>query len=396
MSVDRLAVLGGRPEFCSALHVGRPNVGDRAQFLRTVEEILDRVWFTNHGPVVQRFEVALQERLGVEHAVAVCNATQGLSVVAQALGITRTAIVPSFTFVATAHALRWQGVQPRFADIDPTTHGIDPESVAASMDDDVQAIVGVHTWGIPCATDALDEIARAQNIPVIYDAAHAFGCTSGGQPIGSNGIAEVFSFHATKYVNAFEGGAITTNDGDLAARLRLMINFGFDGLDSVACLGTNAKMSEVHAAMALASMAGEASFAAHNREIWEAYRSGLGPLQGLDLLPYPIEEHNAHQYVVVTVEPDAPLTRDELMFALHAEGCLARRYFSPGIHRMPPYREEAGALVSVPVTEEVSERVLILPTGTAMTPESARTVCRLLGAATDQVPAVRAALATGG
>ena len=233
------------------LHVGTPNVGDRATFDRLVDEIFARRWFTNNGKMVQEFEASLCSFLGVKHCIAVCNATVGLQLVFHSLNLTGEVIMPSFTFVATPHAAQWGGLTPVFADIHRDDHTLCPESVQSLITEKTSAIVGVHLWGNPCDNDALCRIARQRNLALVYDAAHAFACSTPTRVVGNMGDCEVFSFHATKFFNTFEGGAITTNDDALAERLRLEKNFGFAGLDNVIHLGTNAKMPEICAAMGL-------------------------------------------------------------------------------------------------------------------------------------------------
>lgn len=382
------ALLGGQPWFPEPLHVGRPNLGDRQRFLERVEGILDRRWLSNDGPLVQEFEQRLAHCLDVPHVVAVSNATLGLQLATAALGLEGEVIVPAYTFVATAHALRWQGIEPVFADIDPRSHNIDPAWLEGLIGPRTRAIVGVHLWGQGCDTAAIEAVARRAGLPVIYDAAHALGCSLGGRSIGGFGHCEVFSFHATKFVNAFEGGAVTTTDPDLAARLRLMRNFGFAGMDRVVELGTNAKMSEVCAAMALTGLESMQAFIAHNRANYEAYREALDGLPGLSLIAYDPAERNNLQYVVLEVDPArSPLNRDALMAVLHAENVLARRYFWPGVHRMEPYRSR-GQIPLLPQTERVASRVLVLPTGQTVTPEMARQIAGLLRQALEHAGAI--------
>ncbi len=389
---DLLAILGGRPSFPDLLHVGRPNIGDRMRLQQRFDEILDRRWFTNHGPAVAEFEVALREFLEVDHVIAVCNGTLGLEIATRACDVTGEVIAPSFTFVATAHAIQWQGLTPVFADIDPGTHSIDPESVVKVITPRTSAIVGVHMWGIGCRTSELETIAAEHGLTVIYDAAHALGSTHKGRPIGGNGSAEVFSFHATKYVNAFEGGAIATNDGDLAERIRNMVNFGFAGYDRVESVGTNAKMSEISAAMGLTSLESASGFAQWNREMWHLYKDGTVHVPGLELFEYPETDANPYQYVVVEVADDCALTRDQLVEVLHAEGCLARRYFYPGVHRMEPYASSSPmASHWLPNTEALTTRVMVLPNGSGVTPRDVEQVCAIITAAVNSAPAVREA-----
>lgn len=281
-----LAILGGRPRFPNPLHVGRPNIGDRDAFLSRVGDMLDRRWFSNDGPMVREFEHRIAEYVGVRHCVAMCNATVALEIAVRALDLRGEVIVPAYTFVATAHALQWQEITPVFADMDPATHTIDPAGVERLITPRTSAIIGVHVWGRGCDTEALDRIARKHGLTVLYDAAHAFACSRGGRMIGSFGACEVFSFHATKFLNSFEGGAVVTDDDALADRLRLMRNFGFAGLDRVVYLGVNGKLTEVCAAMGLASLDGIDAIIDVNRANYLAYRQHLAGLPGVSLIDY--------------------------------------------------------------------------------------------------------------
>ena len=222
-------VTGPSRLFSEKLHVGCPNLGDRGRLLARFENVLDRRWLTNDGLYVQALEHQIAEYLGVQHCVAVCSATIGLQIAIRALGLTGEVIVPSFTFPATAHALAWQGIAPAFCDVDPVTHNIDPGTVERLIGPRTTGILAVHLWGNPCDVDALTEIAERRGLELLFDAAHAFGCSYRGRMIGNFGHAEVFSFHATKFVSAGEGGAIVTNDDELANKMRRLRNFGLEG-----------------------------------------------------------------------------------------------------------------------------------------------------------------------
>jgi len=392
-----LALLGGAPRFAAPLHVGRPNIGDRERFMRRVEKILDNAWLTNNGPFVQDFERRIADLVETEHAIAMCNATVALEITTRGLGLKGQVIVPSFTFVATAHALQWQEIEPVFADVDPVTHNLDPARVEELITPRTTGIVGVHCWGRPCDVEGLQEVADRHGLQLMFDAAHAIGCTHGGRAIGSFGRAEVFSFHATKVCNSFEGGVVTTNDGELAEKLRLMRNFGFAGKDSVIYVGSNGKMSEVSAAMGLTSLDAFEDFRERNRVNHAAYARGLAGLDGLRLVDFDTAERNNWQYVVVEVDPDAAgLSRDELVQVLEAENVLARRYFFPGVHEMEPYRSHQPRVGEfLPETNRLCARVMTLPTGTAVEPADATAICEVVRAALARPAEVRAALASG-
>ena len=389
-----LALLGGAPTFTDFLHVGRPNIGNRDRFLERVNEMLDRRWFSNDGPLVKEFESAIADYVNVKHCVAMCNATVALEIAIRALGLKGEVILPAYTFVATAHALQWQEVTPVFADMDPLTHNIDPSCIERLITPRTSAIVGVHVWGRACDTTTLSRIADAHGLQLMFDAAHAFGCSHQGQMIGGFGACEVFSFHATKFLNSFEGGAIVTNDDALAARLRLMRNLGFAGFDRVVYLGVNGKMTEVSAAMGLTSLEAIDDIIQRNRENYDAYRAGLADVPGVNVIVYDPSERNNYQYLVVEVDASiAELSRDELIEVLHAEHVLARKYFWPGAHQMEPYRSlQPNASLLLPETERVAAQIMVLPTGQAANPDTVTKICEIIRTALQHSAQVKAQL----
>lgn len=379
-SITDLALFGGEPLFRETLHVGKPNIGSREHLFQRLGDMLDRDWLTNNGPFVREFEQRIAKLTGAKHCIAMCNGTIALEIAVRALGMTGEVIVPSFTFVATAHCLQWQEITPVFCDIDPLTHTIDPQKVEQLITPKTTGIIPVHLWGRPCNIEALQEIADRRGLKLLYDASHALGVSHQGEMIGNFGDAEVFSFHATKFVNCFEGGAIVTNDDSMAKKIRLMKNFGFSGLDNVIYLGTNGKMSEPCAAMGLTSLDSMEKFIAGNRENYENYRAALKGIPGLHLITYDEKEKNNYQYIVLEIdEATFGLPRDLLVELLHAENVRARKYFFPGVHRMEPYRSfypNAGLLL--PDTERLSGMVTCLPTGTSVGAQDIKKICDLI------------------
>ena len=366
-SARDLAINGAPPLFAEPLHVGRPNIGSHEQFLQRAAEILDRGWLTNNGPVAQEFEHKIATFIGVKHCVAMCNGTLALEIATRALDLSGEVIVPSYTFVATAHALQWQEITPIFADINPRTHNLDPTAVRRMITPRTTGIIGVHLWGRAAPVAELKAIADEHQLRLMFDASHGFGCSLGGKLLGGFGDCEVFSFHATKYFNTFEGGSVVTNDDRLAEKMRLMRNFGFAGYDNVIYPGTNGKLTEIAAAMGLTNFESLESFADINCRNYRAYHDGLSRIPGLRLLSFDEAERNNFQYIVVEVDPVFPASRDRIIQVLHAENVLARKYFWPGCHNMQPYRSyypHAGLVL--PNTQQVSERVLVLPTGSAI------------------------------
>lgn len=379
-NIDDLAIFGGPPAFQETLHVGRPNLGSRERLFERINDMLDRRWLSNNGPYVQEFERRIADMIGARNCIAMCNGTVALEIAIRSLDLKGEVIVPSFTFVATAHALQWQEITPVFCDIDPATHTIDPHCIEKMITPRTTGIIGVHLWGRPCDIESLEEIAASHHLKLLFDAAHAFGCSYKGRMIGNFGDAEVFSFHPTKFFNSCEGGAIVTDDDALAAKIRLMKNFGFSGYDNVIYIGTNGKMNEFSALMGLTNLESLDEFVAVTRRNYKSYEQELKGVAGVTLIDYDERERCNYQYVVLEIdESTTNVTRDQLVEILRAENVLARRYFYPGCHRMEPYRSHfPHAGLVLPETERVARRVLLFPTGTAVGVDDIRKIGQIL------------------
>lgn len=379
LSSSDLAINGGTAMFEQDVHVGGPNVPGRDEFLALAGGILDSRQLTNNGPLVRRLEEEIAERLGVEHCIAVSSGTSGLELVMETLDLSGEVIVPSYTFVASAHAITRMGLEPVFVEIDERNHLIDLDAVRAAIGPRTSAILAVHLWGQSANANALEDLAREHGVRLVFDAAHAFGSTYDGAPVGRRGDAEVFSFHSTKFFNTFEGGAVTTDHADLAHELRLRRNFGFAGIDTVVSVGTNAKLPEISAAMGLANLKYVDQVIDVNSRNRSAYAAGLSRINGIELLPYDPDEFNNNQYVIAEVLPHASISRDDLVETLRAERIMARKYFWPSCHRMAPYRfSPPPDGFALPVTEMVADRVLVLPTGMSVESSQIEAICEVI------------------
>jgi dTDP-4-amino-4,6-dideoxygalactose transaminase len=364
----KISDISSKITFETPLHVGRPNLGKTEDFINRVRDIFNNRWFTNNGCYVQEFETKLKKYLGVKHCIPFCNATVALEVTSRALGFVGEAIVPSFTFIATPHSLSWQGITPVFCDVDPHTHNIDIDKIESLISPQTTGILAVHVWGRPCNIDLLIELCQRHGLKLLFDAAHAFGCSYNGKMIGNFGDAEVFSFHATKFFNTFEGGAVATNNDELAAKIRLMKNFGFDGPDTVTQPGINGKMTEISAAMGLTSLESMDTFISRNFQNYEQYGKLFNRFPGLKMIHYNENEQNNYQYIIVEVDPQSfGSPRDKLVQFLHSRNVLVRRYFYPGCHQMEPYRTNfPNARLLLRETEELCAKVISFPNGTAV------------------------------
>ena len=378
--IDELCIFGGKPAFEELLHVGRPNIGDRERFLNRVNDILDRRWLSNYGPYVRELEHRIAEYVGVKHCIVTCNGTMALEIAIRALDLKGEVIIPSFTFVATAHALQWQEITPVFCDINPKTYIIDPDQIERLITPRTTGIIGVHLWGQVCNIVELTEIARRNNLKLLFDSCHTFGCSYDGRMVGTFGDAEVFSFHATKFINSIEGGAIVTNNDEYAEKIRLMKNFGFAGWDNVDYIGTNGKMNEISAAMGLTSLESIDEFISVNYQNYKTYQKELRGIPGIGLRKYDNREKSNYQHIIIEIDDSATqISRDNMMKVLHGEKVLARRYFFPCCHNMEPYRSYfPHAKMLLPQTERVMQRVLCLPTGTSIGTNEIKKVCELI------------------
>ncbi|MCV6592325.1 MAG: aminotransferase class I/II-fold pyridoxal phosphate-dependent enzyme [Silicimonas sp.] len=389
-----LALFGAQPAFDEMVHVGRPNMPNKRDFMERMDRMLDSGRLTNNGPMVGEFEDRVARISGVRDCVATCNGTVALELAIRALDMVGEVIVPSFTFVATVHSLWRQGIRPVFCDIDPVSHVLDVESVRSAITDRTTGILAVSLWGNDGRMEDLKCLADERGLRLLVDSAHSFGCGE-MRPV-AQGLcdAEVFSFHATKCVHAIEGGAIITDDDRLASKLRLMVNFGFAGEDLVQHTGTNGKMTEASAAMGLTSLEAMEEIFAHNRRNYFAYGRELAKIPGIRLMHRDRNEVQNFHYIVTEVDPDVVgIRRDDIVSALRLENIAARRYFHPGCHRMKPYSglfPRAG--LSLPNTERLSDRIMVLPNGLSMDDESIRRVTRRIAEIVAAPAQVRAGL----
>jgi len=388
-SLADLAILGGSPVFSQLLHVGRPNLPSSEALFARLRRVLERRWLTNDGLEVREFESRIAGLCCVRNCIAVCNGTMALQIAIRAAGFTGEVIVPSFTFVATSHALQWLGIKPVFCDIDDT-YCLDPSRVEELITPYTSGILAVHLWGRTCNVEALEKICRRRNLRLIFDAAHAFQCSRNGRIVGGFGCAEVLSFRATKFLNTAEGGAVLTDDDAFAQSCRRLRNFGFVREDQVQSIGTNGKMSELHASLGLASLDDLPEFITANQRNYADYATQLASVPGFTLLRYDTHESNNYQYIVVEVDESSGLDRDQWHVLLRAENVMVRRYFFPGCHRMEPYRTlypDAG--LRLPRTEQACGRILCLPTGTALGPSEIGRICELLRFAAQNAVEIR-------
>lgn len=343
------------------LPLAHPEVADPARVAAEVERILRSGQLTN-GATVRRLEEAAEGYLGVRHVVAVSSCTAGLMLVLRCAQVTGDVIVPSFTFAATAHAVAWNGLRPVFADVDPLTLTLDPRSVEKVMGVRTSAILATHVFGTPCDAEGLRGLADANGLHLFFDAAHAFGSTHLGTRVGGLGDAEVFSMSPTKVVIAAEGGLIATDDDLLAERLRIGRDYGNPGDYDCRFVGLNARLSELHAAVALASLEDLDARLEERNRLAAFYAEKLDDVPGIELPLVPDGDRSTFKDMTVLVEPELfGIDADALAAWLSAVGIETRRYYSPPVHRMRAYASLGGVVAPLPETDRAAHQALSLP-----------------------------------
>ncbi|BBL71575.1 DegT/DnrJ/EryC1/StrS family aminotransferase [Methylogaea oryzae] len=362
-----------------AIYVTQPQLPPLEEFIPYLAEIWDKRILTNNGPFHEQLETALTRYLGVEHIALLSNGTLGLITALQALRITGEVITTPYSFVATAHALLWNGIKPVFVDIDPHTLNLDPNKIEAAITPQTTAILPVHCYGRPCDVAAIEHIADNYNLKVIYDAAHAFAVRHDGASILRHGDLSVLSFHATKVFNTAEGGAIVCPDAKTKQRIDHLKNFGFVDETTVVAPGINGKMSELNAALGLLQLQHIDRALARRWEIDAAYRKLLRDVPGIRCLqPLEAETPN-HAYFPILVEAGYPIGRDDLYLALKRQDIHPRRYFYPLISDFPMYRGLPSARrENLPVASAAAQKVLCLPIHPQLSDEQVQRIAAIV------------------
>lgn len=364
LTIDDLALFGGKPLFAHVRPIGQLAVPDEARFFALAEKAFERRCLAG-GPIAAELEDRLAHLHGVRHCIANANATLALIILIHVLAKGRRGevIMPAFTYPGLPHIAKWAGQVPRFCDIDRETHALAPSAVEAAVGSKTTVILGVHQVNSPCFIDELTEISARTGVDLIFDSVHGAHCTYQGRPIGQFGRAEVFSLHATKLLNGFEGGYITTNDDSLADTLRAFRNFGFRSGAKAETLGMNSKLNEIHAALALSCLDHQGQVIARNKERYEAYQAAFEGLPGLSWVRYPDDgEQWNYEFALLDVGEGWPLTRDQTITLMRSENALARPYYDPPLH-LSPHVPKGLETPSLPVTEELSKRFIQMPVG---------------------------------
>lgn len=343
--------------------VTTPLLPDLNEFHGLLKDIWDRKWITNNGHYHQMLEQALAEYLKVPYISLFTNGTLPLLTALQALRISGEVITTPYSFVATTHALWWNGIKPVFVDIEWETGCMDPNKIEAAITPKTTAIMPVHVYGKPCNVKAIQEIADKYGLKVIYDAAHAFGVEQDGVSLMNYGDMSTLSFHATKVYNTIEGGAMVMHDEKTKQRIDYLKNFGFAGETEVVGPGINSKMDEMRAAYGLLNLKQVDDAIEARHQVAIRYREALKDVDGIEYWnDLPGVKHNYSYFPIFVHQKTYGMTRDELYFKLKEQGIFARRYFYPLISDFSTYRGLPSATKeNLPVANEMAREVICLP-----------------------------------
>ncbi len=354
------------------IYVTQPSLAPLSEFTALLEGVWERGILTHNGPLVQQLESELAEKLGLKGVIAVSNGTIALQMAIRALELKGEIIVPPFTWVASISAIQWEGCTPVFCDIDPDTLNIDPALIEACITENTVAIMPVHVFGNPCDVDAIQTIADRHGLKVIYDAAHAVGTTLNGRSVLDAGHISATSLHATKLLNTAEGGACVTTDEALLRKLQRIRFFGHnDDKTDIVEVGFNGKMTEVHAALGLANMKYYDEVLAHRKGKYAKYKQLLEANDKIRFQTIRMGESN-YSYFPVIFDSEAQMLK--VVKALNAVNVFPRRYFYPSVNTFTKVVDYA----PMPISEDISARILCLPLYTNLSAESIDGICRVV------------------
>jgi dTDP-4-amino-4,6-dideoxygalactose transaminase len=377
-TISELAFLGGVPLFSAPRSTSSLFPPDASRFLSYSRIFFDQRRYTNDGPLVQSMEHRLARFHDVKHCVAFCSGFWALVIAMKCMALEgRTEVVmPSLTYRRMADVAVWANLTPHFCDVSAESLAATPETIAPCISERTALILGVHPIVNCCDAAAIEELARHKRLPLLIYSVESVYETVAGRKVGSFGGAEVFSLHASKLMNGFEGGYITTQNEVLAARLIRMRAFGFFGQDNIEELGINAKLNEIHAAMALSALDGLENEVSRNKSLYQRYRHLLSVVTGLRLVRFDESESCSFKSILVEICDEWPFSRDQTVSLLNAEGILARAYYSPPLHtKSTVYSVIAPPL---PITEQVAKRYMLLPCGHFVTVQDVTQIVDLL------------------
>ena len=326
---------------------------NKEKYKAYIDQIYESGWLTNNGSLVRELEQKLADFLGVKHLICVVNGSLALQLAYKALALKGDVITTPFSFAATTSTIVWEGLTPVYADIDSQSFNLSPSNIEPLINENTSAIVPVHVFGNPCEVEKIQTIADQYRLKIIYDAAHAFGVQYKGQSVLNYGDISTLSFHATKLFHTIEGGAVITDNDELAKKVRLLINFGITGPTTIESIGTNAKMNEMEAAMGLCVLDEIDSIQSQRAEVWQNYSKKLTGV--VDFQRWNEHSENNAAYAPVLFKNEEQLLKVEAR--LKENNILPRRYFYPSLDALEYLKTDQVCSIS----RDIASRILCLP-----------------------------------
>lgn len=362
-SVDDLALFGGTSLFTSFRPTSQLANKGADQFFVYAREAFDRRRLTNHGPLVEQLETSLKSLHNTAHCVTFSNACMAIMVTLRVLANSRegNVVLPAMSYRGLPHLVRWAGLTPKYCDIDPVRHTLEPKALSETIDSKTVAVLAVDNVNAMCDVDAIEAITNSRGVPLLLDSVHGIGGKHGADICGTRGAASIFTLHATKLINGFEGGYATTNDAALAARLGASANFGFRDMRDADMLGVNAKLNELHAALALANLPFLDEIRAENKRRFEAYEKAFVGMESIGFADYAHGPGN-YSLILMKIGEEWPFSRAEMLKILNAENALARAYYSPTIYE-DDIEFRAGSSKRFPNADKIGREFLQMPMG---------------------------------
>lgn len=378
-SISDLAIFGGPPLFLTPKSTSSLVSPAFETFINYSQHFLSAAQYTNNGPSVQLLEKRLAAFHNSTNCIAFCSGFWALALTIKALALSERneILMPSLTYRRMADIAAWVGLKPRFCEVEENSLGLDPKKLEAYLNDDTALILAIHPIVNCLNISEITEVAYTWNIPLVFDSVESVYETVPEGKIGQFGNAECFSMHASKLLNGFEGGYVTTNDAELAKQLRAMRTFGFTSQDYVGIAdGMNAKLCEIHAAMALANLDRLEMTVVENRNRYRSYQKAMPELSGLRLLEFDESQKSSYKNIIMEITPDWPITRDELIQILNAESILARAYYNPPLHQKLMLYPHVST--ELPLTDRLAKCFISMPCGNQVTTRDIELIVNLL------------------
>lgn len=378
MKIDNLAIFAGKGIFSSPRSTSNLIKPDKKKFLNYLKSSYLNGKLNNHGDAVSEYEKRLSELHGTKHCIAVCNGLWGLVLTIYCLKKEgrNEIVMPSLTYRRMADIAAWLGLVPNYCDVDKNTLGITAESASKCINDNTALILAPHPIVNLCDVSGIEKLAMDQNLPLLFDSVEASYADHDGKPIGSFGNAECFSVHASKFLNGFEGGYITTNNDDLAFKLRTVLNNGINENGIISSFGMNAKLSDLHASMTLACLDGLENQIEHNKLIYYSYKRLLEGINSINLVEYSDLEKRGFKNILIELKDEWPISRENTISILQAEKMVVRPYYYPPLHdKSSVYRTITGDMSN---TNDLKEKYLLLPCGEFVSPKDVEIIVKYL------------------